>query len=285
MNTNSIWLVGSYVVPLAALTVFAVLYFIRYKRYVMDKNGFADCQFLEDLWKGYIFARLAFEKHRRGSRFWWFFFGSKYVDLVNFHSQQCVYELDQLDRFEESHDVRPCFNRKSFMRHWKEMHSMLFKDSYYSKGEHTFDEKYGSDPFGWMTVMIKSKLFELYKKRALQLLRTRGYYEFSNFLSSNYDKSKLYPHNAAFSIIASGECHLKIMEENSQEIGERVRHEVKEILCSHKTPKVKSQFERLRSLVNTFVIKAERGHYNCPGLSEIRKEIDQLLEKEKIAVP
>ncbi len=287
MILNSIWLVGSYVVPLAALALFAILYFIRYRQYLFDKNGYANCQFLEDAWKGYIFANLALKKYISGSKFWWYFFGPKYIDLVNYCSERCIYELDQLDRFEVPNDNRPCFNRKAFMRHWEEIHNMLFVKGKYANSLYEFRPQYGEDPFGWMTVMIESKMFELYKKHALQLLRTKGYREFSKFLDSYYTKSQLYPHNAAFSIIASGKFHEKIMWDNSQEIGERVRHEVKLILEANKNPENKFRAEQLQLLVDTFVLKGglAGGGYSgtyYAGLSEARHEICNFLETEKV---
>ena len=230
MKTISIWLVGSFVVPLAVILVFAVLYFLRYKKYLLHKNSYKDCQFLEDCWKGYIFARLWQEECRTGFKLWWYLLGSKYIDMVNLFSERCVYELDQLDRFNEPIDNRLCFNRKAFMRHWNETHSMLFdrvKNSYGHTdwdSPYKFKAKFGDNPFGWMTVMIESKMFELYKKESLLILRTKGYHDFSNFLVHNYRESKKYPHNAPFSIIASGGFHEKIMQEYSREIGERLNH-------------------------------------------------------------
>lgn len=293
MNTISIWLVGSYVVPLAVLFVFAILYFARYKQYLLDKNSYKDCQFLEDAWKSYIFTRLACEKCRTGFKLWWYFFGSRYIDLVNYTSERCVYELDQLDRFNESNDNRPCFNRKALMNHWNEIQSMLFdrvKNSYgYTdcNSAYEFRTEYGDNPFGWMTVMIESKMLELYKKESLLILRTKGYHDFSNFLVHNYRESKKYPHNAPFSIIASGVFHMRIMLDYSKEISERLNHEVKTILGKNKIPKTETQIKQLEGLVEDFLLKGHLagGGYTgayCPGLSEARTEIFNLLEQVKV---
>lgn len=292
MNTISIWLVGSYVVPLAVLFVFAILYFVRYKQYLLDKNSYKDCQFLEDAWKSYIFTRLACEKCRTGFKLWWYFFGSRYIDLVNYTSERCVYELDQLDRFDEPDDNRPCFNRKSFMNHWKEVHSMLFDNGNYAddfsskSSPYKFNPKFGDNPFGWMTVMIESKLIELYRKHALLLLRTKGFKKFSEFLASSHDKSQRYPHDAAFSIIASAKLYEKIVLDCSSEIGERIRHEVKIILGKNKIPKTEAQVNQLEELMADFIMKnftgtgytAARYH----GLSEARSEILNLLEQARV---
>jgi hypothetical protein len=294
MNTISIWLVGSYVVPLAVLFVFAIFYFVRYKQYLLHKNSYKDCQFLEDCWKGYIFARLWQEECRTGFKPWWYLLGSKYIDLVNFYSERCVYELDQLDRFDEPNDNRPCFNRKAFMRHWREIHSVLFDNGHYAdefsskSSPYKFNPKFGDDPFGWMTVMIESKMFELYKKHALLLLRTKGFQKFSEFLASSHDKSQRYPHNAAFSIIASGKFHEKIASDHAVEIGERIHHEVKIILGTDKIPTSESQAKKLEALVENFFLKgniAVGGGYDGAyrvGLSEARSEIFDLLEKTKM---
>ncbi len=289
MKTISILLVGSYVVPLAVILVFAILYFVRYKKYLLHKNSCKDCQFLEDAWKSYIFARLWHEECRTGFKLWWYFFGSRYIDLVNYTSERCVYELGQLDCFEGPHDNRSCFHRKAFMRHWEEIRATLFDKVLNSHGysdensPYEFKPEFNANPFGWMTVMIESKLFELYKKHALQLLRTKGYYKFSEFLLSNYKESEKYPHNAAFSIIASGKFHEKIMWANSQEIGERVQHEVKVILGLNNNPKNESQVEKLQSLVSTFVLGGGYSGTYYLGLSETRTEIYNLLEKAKIS--
>ncbi len=288
MKTISVWLVGSYVVPLAAILVFAVLYFVQYKKYLLRKNSYKDCQFLEDCWKGYIFARMAHEKCRTGFKLWWYLFGSRYIDLVNFYSERCVYELDQLDRFDESNDNRPCFNRKAFMRHWGVVRAMLFDKEASTDGYvYKFKPKFGENPFGWMTVMIESKMLELYKRQSLLILRTKGYHDFSNFLVSNYRESKKYPHNAAFSIIASGKFHEKAMWDNSKEIGERLTHEVKTILGRNKTPKTDFQVKQLENLTEDFLLKGGLvgGGYSgiyYAGLSEARTEIYDLLEKIKL---
>ena len=288
MTTNQLWLVGSIIVPLAALATFAIFYFRRYKQYLLERNSYKDCQFLEDAWKGYISAQIASEKCRTGFKLWWYIFGTRYIDLVNYTSERCVYELDQLDRFEEATDNKPCFNRKSFMRHWNGMRPMLFetKDFRYDDdySPYTFKKEYRDNAFGWMSVMIESKLFELYKKHALQLLRTKGYYAFSEFLESNRRQSKRYPHNAPFSIIASGDFHEKFMKEYSEEIGERIQHEMKVILGTNKVPKTESHIQKLRSLVETFVLKGIHAHgayrgIHYPGLSDVRGEIFGLLEK------
>jgi hypothetical protein len=294
MKTISIWLVGSFVVPLAILIVFAILYFLRYKKYLLHKNTYKDCQFLEDCWKGYIFACLWQEECRKGFKLWWYLLGSKYIDMVNLYSERCVYELDHLDRFNESNDIHPCFKRKAFMNHWNETHSMLFdrvKDSYGHtdwNSPYKFKTEFGDKPFGWMTVMIQSKIFELYKKESLLILRTKGYHDFSNFLVNNYDESTKYPHNAPFSIIASGEFHVKIMMDYSVEIGERLNHEVKTILGRNKIPKTESQIGQLKGLTEGFLLKGifAGGGYtgaHCPGLSETRSEIFNLLEQAKVA--
>lgn len=293
MKTNSILLVGSYVVPLATILVFLIAYFIRYKKYLLHKNSYKDPQFLGDCWKGYIFARLWQEQCRTGFKLWWYLFGSKYIDMVNFYSERCIYELDQLDRFEESDDNRPFLHRKVFMRHWSIIYNMLFeidrnynpkfKDDYAYK----FDSRFGDDPFGWMTVMIESKMFELYKKHSLLLLRTKGYREFSGFLAKNYNKSKKYPHNAPFSIIASGSFHERIMWDHSVEIGERLQHEVKVILGTSKVIQEESHAKELQLLLESFVVRGSNfgGGYSgtyYTGLSDVRREIFELLEKTKV---
>lgn len=278
MSQISIWLVGS-IVPLAvALATFSVLYFIKYKQYLLEKNNYADCQFLNDLAKGYLFARIAHSKIMQ-TKFWWYFFGNRYIDLVNFNCERFIYELDKLDHFEESQENSPIFMRTSFLGQWKGIHHVLFTTGY-SDGRQPFKihEKFGEDPFGWMSIVIASKLHELYKKHALHVLRTQGYYEFDKFICKYYGKSQNYPHNIPFSAIHR-EITTNIIREHSQEIGERIRHEMNEIIKGNKVLK-EQQFVALRELVNTSIASNKEGDY-YPGISDIRREIYALLEKEK----
>lgn len=284
MILNSIGLVGSILVPLAALVTFAIFYFRKFRKYLLEKNSYADCQFLEDICKGYTSAKIAHAKILR-SKFWWYFFGSRYIDLLNFYCQSFIYELDKLEYFEDSRENSPVFRRHSFMSQWKNIHSFIFETSY---GDRAWNEKaapykiceeYGDDPFGWMSVVMAGKLFELYKKHALYLLRTKGYVEFSNFLSKYYGKSQRYPHNIPFSAIHRDEFHVKIVYESSLEVAERLRSELKNLLNQKK--RTKPLVESLRDLVDTFILSDKKG-YHYPGLSDVRKEIYALIENEKV---
>ncbi len=287
---TSILLVGSYVVPLAVILVFIVLYVRRYKKYLLHKNSYTDCVFFAGCLEAYIFARLEAKKCQTGPSLWWYLFGSKYIDMVNLYSERCVYELDQLNSFEPT-DGRPCFTRKAFMSHWKEIHAMLFDQKSYGWGSGTtrfrLYFKFGDDPFGSMNDMIQSKLLELYKKQALLILRKDGFREFSEFLHLYDVKSCRYAQNIPFSIITSASFHEKIVSDHSVEIGERIRQVVRQILGKDRLPTNESQVQKLESLTESFLLKGKIPgdvHYNShyPGFSEARNEVFELLKEVSV---
>lgn len=81
------------------------------------------------------------------------------------------------------------------MGQWVEMHKVVMEDSYHDDDiQFSVNPSHGKDPFGWMSVIIAGKMFELYRKHALYLLRTKGYIEFDEFLRKYHDKSNQYPH-------------------------------------------------------------------------------------------
>ncbi len=281
MRTESILLAGSILVPLAALALFAILYLRRYKQYLLEKNSYTGYLSLGDLCKGYVFARISHDR-MRGSKFWWYFFGVKYIDLLNFESARFQCELDKLEYFEDPKNESFIFGRHSFLRQWIEMHGFLFETSYYSKDyQHELRADVGKDPFGWMGVAIAGKLYELYKKHALYILRTKGYVEFSKFLSEYHDKSQQYPHGIPFSEIYKEKFHLKILDESSMEVAERLRAELKIAQAEGKRASGRPYGEVLLSLTKTFIL-ADKNGYAYPGLSQVEREIYAQLEKEKV---
>lgn len=220
MNELLKWLVGI-AVP---LTVVFSIYINWLNNFLAIKNAYSNCQTMSDICKGYVITKLHVENVQK-NKVRWLIFGSRYIDLLNYQADKLLDEIDMLKTFEISEENNPLFHRHSFLDQWKEIDRMLLTKFPDNKTDKRELRKYlGEDPFGWMRVIIEGKIFELYRKYVLHILRTNGIIYFNEIITM-YDKvSSLYPQSIPMYAICDS-ISRKIIIDSRIEIAERIWHE------------------------------------------------------------
>lgn len=133
------------------------------------------------------------------------------------------YELDRLSEFEKpvSKGFSPLW-RRSFLAQFEIVHADLFgvsMDKY--TGPFRFTKKFAG-PRTPMDSIIEAKLFELYSKQALLLLRKGGFLPFMNFLYGTQEKFKRYAEEVPFAVLGRDSWISEVSFSNSNEISERL---------------------------------------------------------------
>ena len=262
------------IVPLtlsAGVLIFLVFYWIEYKRFVLIKNTFAGSAFFAHICEGYVHANVAKQRINK-SHFWFWVFGSRYNDLLSSYLQRTVYELDKLEQFPEEKGNN-FFWRHSFTSQWKRLHREIFK-TVNGSDHYELKDEFGTNPFGQLFPFIVNKIFVLYKKEALVILRTKGYWEFSEFLAEIAKESARYPAQVPFCVIGD-DINIRIVSDHPQEVTEKIRSELKKILKNslHKV-------SDLTILLESYVLREEKFLKYGSDLWHLKNEIKYEAEKK-----
>lgn len=184
MKTNLIFLLVGSIVPLT-LSIFYFLKNFEYLRFrhniLFEGNSLAlSCLFNSNLFVINRYAKLKyFEK---------LFFSKKYLDLIDMQTQKLINQIDNLSSYSCKEDSGNIY--RSFMFNWKLIHELLFKEGLYDDTCESFTLKSSWEEvfkifFPSVGNKLSEKMFELYEKEALKILRTKGYFEFSEFIEEN----------------------------------------------------------------------------------------------------
>ena len=133
------------------------------------------------------------------------------------------YELDRLSEFEKpvSKGFSPLW-RRSFLAQFEIVHADLFgvsMDKY--TGPFRFTKKFAG-PRTPMDGIIEARLFELYQRQALLVLRKGGFLPFMNFLYGTQEKFKRYAEETPFAVLGRDSWIPEIVFPNSDKISERL---------------------------------------------------------------
>ena len=201
-------LMGSIIVP----SLILLFFFVRYVKYLMLKRRCSEAITFGELYVAYL---LVFRAYQRP--------GSRYISLLLFMTERLKYELDRLTEFEKptTKGFDPLW-RRSFLAQFSIAHTALFGVSMETNtGKISFSEKFAGSRTP-MDSLIESRLFELYQKQALLLLRKGGFLPFMIFLYRNKDKFKQYAEEIPFAVLGRDSWIPEIVFPISDEISERL---------------------------------------------------------------
>ncbi len=243
------WIVG--ILVLLATMLCTLIYWRE--KYLIVKEQYSDCQEVSDCFKGYLLTKLHVEKVIK-NRIRWFIFGSKYLDLINYQSDRLLSSFERLKHFESSKEDIPLFRSYSFMDQWDAIREMVFITRDIEGEKHySIDERFGNDPFGCMGTVFSAKIYDLYKKFALQTLRTHGFIEFNRVLNDYSEISSRYSFGSPLLYIKTN-MRSKIVSEAKYEIADKAWSEFLKI-TNNGLPK-NEEDKKIAELINSSTYKS-----------------------------
>ena len=259
------------IVPLALgavalVLIFFVFYWKEYKRFRLLKNTFAGSASFAYICEGYINANVENQRINKNRYLFWLF-GSKYNDLLSSYLQRTIYELDRFEQFREEGKGLIISGRHSFDSQWKILRGQIFKPAS-SPENYELRDGFWCQPFGSLYTLIANKIFALYKKDALLILRTKGYWEFCEFLVETTKESERYSPLVPFCGNYIVDMNICIVSDYQQEVIERIRHEWNKIGTT--SP---HRLSDLSKLLESYVLKDEKFLKSGSDLYHLKNEI------------